>query len=46
MQRDFLNWASKEEKHLKLNDERVPKSVYDTVQKDQQLHLFGGKDFQ
>ena len=42
----LLNWASKEEKHLKLKDERVPKTVYDTVQKDQQLHLFGGNIIQ
>ena len=42
----LLNWASKEEKHLKLNDGRAPQAVYDTVQKDQELHLFGGKDFQ
>ena len=42
----LLNWASKEEKHLNLKDERVPKTVYDTVQKDQQLHLFGGNNYQ
>ena len=36
----LLKWASVEEKHLHLNDQS-PKNVYENVQNDNELHLFG-----
>ena len=36
----LLKWATTEEKHLHLN-EQSPKNVYETVQNDNELHLFG-----
>ena len=41
----LLNWASVEEKHLHLND-ATPSNVYDNVQKDSELHLFGRENMQ